>query len=109
HDSKSCQDLRKHSSTGNQESRNNRGDSCFPRIAAHKRDSVYAFTPATTAHRRRTTQGAPPLDIPAEPLGWLPVSLAALCAAGPRCGSQRYKIHATSRVAVPLLDCLTGS
>jgi type II secretory pathway pseudopilin PulG len=29
----------------------------------------------------RTSQGAPPLDIPAEPFGWLPASLAALCAA----------------------------
>ena len=30
----------------------------------------------------QTSQGAPPLDIPAEPLGWLPVSSAARRAAG---------------------------
>jgi four helix bundle protein len=41
----------------------------------------YLRTALAPNARTRTNQGAPPLDIPAEPLGWLPVSLAALRAA----------------------------
>ena len=57
--------------------------------------------PAGLARRLLTSQGAPPLDIPAEPLGWLAQRLfGALCAPSPLCGVRcnGYKVRVSSRI-----------
>jgi hypothetical protein len=45
------------------------------------RQVMWMIDPPRKSYTEITSQGALPLDIPTEPPGWLPVSLAALCAA----------------------------